>query len=601
MDGSCHKENCQGVEHYCEHPSHSPIYICDCREARIAHKGHSTVMIDLDYPIECLSKIQERFSAKQKEFVEKEKSIEALLESIRDSSKKLQGMIQKCENVRQGLINPETRLEVFKKYFNSFERRELSRNAKRILSPCLASPFYCESSKEGKLLFLLDENSFQNGRISPEMLRFLKNKDSFTELNLSNSRMGNSGMGYEGAKIIGDALIYSKLTTLNLGGNQIGPGGAKAIASALPHCQLTSLNLTCNEIFDEGARALASALPQCELSSLNLSKNKIGADGVKVVADGLCESQITFLDFSGNYVDSSLVSGFGGYNRINSLEAAKAIANFIACSSLTTLNLGHCDMQKEGVVIVAKALSNSRLTKLTLGNYQRALYSGFPNSVGPEVAIAIANALPQSQLIILNLEQTEIGDQGLKAIADALSQSQLTELYLECNGIGDEGAKAIANALPHSKLTTLRFSRKWEAGLFQSSSQTNSNRIGNEGATAIANALPQSQLTVLGLGCNKVGDEVAKAIANALPQSQLNHLELENSKSSFGSGLFGQPLSSSSVPDSGENRITDEGAKAIADALPQSQLTFLNLRGSSISHETQNTIKGAKLGISLIL
>ena len=592
MDGSCHKENCQGVEHYCEHPSHSPIYICDCREARIAHKGHSTVMIDLDYPIECLSKIQESFSVKQKEFVEKEKSIEALLESIRDSSKKLQGMIQKCENVRQGLMNPETRLEVFKKYFNSFERRELSRNAKRILSPCLASPFYCQSPKEGKLLFLLDENSFKNGRISPEMLRFLKNKDSFTELNLSNGRIG-----YEEAKIIGDVLIYSKLTTLNLGGSQIGPGGAKAIAGALPHCQLTSLNLTCNQIFDEGARALASALPQCELSSLNLSKNNIGADGVKVVADGLCESQITFLDFSGNYVDSSLVSGFGDYNRINSLEGAKAIANFIACSSLTTLNLGHCDMQEKGVVIVANALSNSRLTKLTLGNYKR----GFLNCIGPEVPIAIANALPQSQLIILNLEQTGIGDQGLKAIADALSQSQLTELYLECNRIGDEGAKAIANALPHSKLTTLRFSRKWEVGLFQSSSQPNSNRIGNEGATAIANALPQSQLTVLGLGCNQVGDEVAKAIANALPQSQLNHLELETSKSSSGSGLFGQPLSSSSVPDSGENRITDEGAKAIADALPQSQLTFLNLRGSSISHETQNIIKGAKPGISLIL
>lgn len=567
MDGSCHKENCQGVEHYCEHPSHSPVYICDCRETRIAHKGHSTVMIDLDYPIKCLSKIQEGFSAKQKEFVEREKSIEALLESIRESSKKLQGIIQKCENVRQGLMNPETRLEVFKKYFNSFERGELSRNAKRILSPCLASPFYCQSSREGRLLFLLDEDSVQNCKISPEMLRFLKNKDSFTELNLS-----NSGMRYEGARVIGDALIYSKLTTLNLVGNQIGAGGAKAIASALSHCQLTTLNVSYNQIGDEGARALASALPHCELTSLNLSDNDILADGVKVVADYLCESQITFLDLSGNYVGLRLVS----YNSIFG-----NIANSIACSLLTTLNLDHCGIEKEGIVAIANALPNSRLTKLTLG-YQRVFSSAIPNLIGAEGAIAIANALPQSQL---------------------------TELYLGCEKIGDEGAKAIADALPHSKLTTLRFSRKSGAGLF---SETNRNRIGNEGATAIANALPQSQLIVLSLGCNEVGDQGAKAIANALPQSQLKHLELETIPKREPGGLFGleqgsslfgsqQALSSSSVPNSGANRITDEGAKAIADALPQSQITYLYLKSDLISHETQDIIKGAKPGISLIL
>ena len=149
-----------------------------------------------------------------------------------------------------------------------------------------------------------------------------------------------------------------------------------------------------------------------------------------------------------------------------------------------------------------------------------------------EAAYAIRAALLKySTVTRIDLNDTEIGDEGAKAIAQAVKWNDvlthldlnnniigdeaqavkwndvLTHLDLNNNIIGDEGAKAIAEMLKDNGPLTKLF--------------LNNNQIGNEGAKAIAEALKENHaLTLLRLNNNLIRDEGAKAIAEAL---KVNH------------------------------------------------------------------------------
>ena len=114
----------------------------------------------------------------------------------------------------------------------------------------------------------------------------------------------------------------------------------------------------------------------------------------------------------------------------------------------------------------------------------------------------------------------------------------MTTLNLEYNKIGKEGAIALAAALPNSQVTTLDLeaqlhrqgggNRPCRCSLKLSSDNASSfgSNIGDEGASALAAALPNSQVTTLYLGVNKIGEDGAIALAAALPNSKVTTLEL---------------------------------------------------------------------------
>ena len=99
------------------------------------------------------------------------------------------------------------------------------------------------------------------------------------------------------------------------------------------------------------------------------------------------------------------------------------------------------------------------------------------NGIGPAGAIALARAIPGSNLEVLRLSNNEIGNAGTMALARAIPGSNLRVLDLSLNLIGDRGAKAIAGAIPDSNLEALDLI---------------DNRVGAAGEIALAEALKEN-------------------------------------------------------------------------------------------------------------
>ena len=110
-------------------------------------------------------------------------------------------------------------------------------------------------------------------------------------------------------------------------------------------------------------------------------------------------------------------------------------------------------------------------------------------------------------LHMLDLHESEVGDDGARALAEALRSATCTlhTLHLGSNGVGDEGARALAEAL-RSDTCTLH------------TLDLGDNGVGADGARALAEALRSETCTLhtLDLGSNGVGDDGARALAEAL-------------------------------------------------------------------------------------
>jgi hypothetical protein len=111
------------------------------------------------------------------------------------------------------------------------------------------------------------------------------------------------------------------------------------------------------------------------------------------------------------------------------------------------------------------------------------------------------------QLANLNLEFSNIDDDGAKAIADALKTNHSLKTLHLWGSIGDDGAKQIADALKvNHSLEALHLSN---------------NSICDDGAKQIADALRANHsLKTLNLSSNNIGNDGAKQIADAL---KVNH------------------------------------------------------------------------------
>ena len=170
-------------------------------------------------------------------------------------------------------------------------------------------------------------------------------------------------------------------------------------------------------------------------------------------------------------------------------------------------------------------------------------------------AKVLLEKIPSMDITLLELNHSNIGDEGTKTLALMLPYSQITVLYMAANQMGDEGAKALANALPHSQITSFG---------------VGSNLMGDEGAKAVAFVLPHSKITWMDMSSNNIKDEGAKAVALALPHSLITALGM------------------------GYNKIRNEGANALALMLPQSKITWLSVAGNQIGSEGSEALERAR-------
>ena len=271
MDHLCENSQCQGIENYCNDPSHSLAYFCDCRQARKEHDGHSVRMVDLESFTDCISRIQKDCVEKKQEFTLKaNECIEKILETLSECNSKLEEVIQECKKAKQTLNSPQTRLRALEEYIDIKSPEETLR---RILEPRVdKAGFYMKIQIEMALL----SKGIERPVVSEEIQEFLRYPGSVTSVKVATEVE---------FRVLVSVLRYSNISTLDLRGNEIGDQGAKTLASALPASQLTTLRLGWNGIGVEGAKALASALPGSQLTTLILGENEIGDQGAKALEE----------------------------------------------------------------------------------------------------------------------------------------------------------------------------------------------------------------------------------------------------------------------------------------------------------------------------
>ena len=128
-------------------------------------------------------------------------------------------------------------------------------------------------------------------------------------------------------------------------------------------------------------------------------------------------------------------------------------------------------------------------------------YLNLQSQIGGANNASEINKLKKINLTTQNLQQNNIGDEGIKELTEALkTNTTLTTLNLQQKNIGDEDIKALAEALKtNTTLTTLNLQQ---------------NNIGDEGIEALAEALKTNKtLKTLNLQQNNIGDEGVKKLA----------------------------------------------------------------------------------------
>ena len=170
---------------------------------------------------------------------------------------------------------------------------------------------------------------------------------------------------------------------------------------------------------------------------------------------------------------------------------AICISEVLGQCLLQVLDISDNNIGDDGITAIAGALGNSRINELLAGRC----------SITQAGARSLAKGLEikgrYSQLILLDISDNDIGDDGIIAITAALSNIQIIELYVNGCGITLPGARSLAAGLLDGSSTTLRIKEKYLVKYSLQVLDISNNDIGDEGITAIAKVLTNSQVRKL--------------------------------------------------------------------------------------------------------
>ncbi|MFJ2951352.1 gala protein [Streptomyces sp. NPDC087226] len=247
--------------------------------------------------------------------------------------------------------------------------------------------------------------------------------------------------------------------------------------------------------------------------------------------------------------------------------------------------LGTNAIGDEGASTVARALAD--------GHGLHTLYLGC-NRIGPDGAGALADALSADDTVrALWLKRNPVGDDGASALAVMLRRNTaLRTLDLVNTGVTTDGLRALLDALtgrprPVERLFLGGNGLTAEAGLLAALIRDAgvrelylpANHLGDEGAAVLAAAAADAGGPVrLGLGGNGIGPAGARALADALGAIEVLDL--------------GRPMSERSLG-APANATGDEGAHALAAALPGSPLRRLELCHTGLTGRGAKTLLAA--------
>ncbi|XP_072892145.1 NACHT, LRR and PYD domains-containing protein 3-like [Hemitrygon akajei] len=248
------------------------------------------------------------------------------------------------------------------------------------------------------------------------------------------------GLTDSGAEDLGSALSTNpSLTELNLSDNKLGDSGVKLVSAALrnPECKIQKLVLARVGLTDSGAEDLASALStNPSLTELDLSGNKLGDSGVKLVSAALRDPECKIQKL--------------GLNNVGLTDSgAEDLASALSTNpSLTDLNLSDNKLGDSGVKLVSAALRNPecKIQKLGLDNV------GLTDSGADDFASALST---NPSLTELNLASNSLTDGSVPALRRLiLTLPSLKLIGLDWNRFSWTGRKELRSLEePRSGLT----------------------------------------------------------------------------------------------------------------------------------------------------
>jgi len=268
----------------------------------------------------------------------------------------------------------------------------------------------------------------------------------------------------DGANCLAWLLVsVQSLKTLSLNRNALQDKGANILSGGIARSCLQKIGITYNNITKETAAvALAQAIMDCTtLLDVDLSGNQIVGEALehlgKAVAESFLES-LTLKDMgcSEDHIDWFLDGGAADSQRLQALcLSSNPICDlglrFISeCMTigLVDLSLSTCSITHESHQTLVNLLSLSpNLTSLDLSHNQLG-----PSAMRDTVDWMEANE-DQHSLRYLNLNATELGDEGFEALVPILRS--IDELHCQDNNISSAGIRAVVNGQMLIQLSVL--------------------------------------------------------------------------------------------------------------------------------------------------
>jgi hypothetical protein len=261
-------------------------------------------------------------------------------------------------------------------------------------------------------------------------------------------------------------------------------------------------------------------------------------------------------------------------SRLERLE--KKVENSLKeqCVSLRGESLTDSDLIDAVLPILAESDESSKWTTLDLC-WNNLTYIGIRELTKVLAKLARKRGNSSVGLQNLHLDCNNLGDVGLKELClDGGIANSLQVLTLGFNSISDLGAKELGKILPQSKLKVLSL---------------DCNAIADAGMQELGKGLATSSLEVLSLSYNRFTDEGLKGISAALPKCTSLHELYLSSNCITNSGLtsLSQTIQSGSSHlqklELCGNNFSDDGAKALVEAVKHSDLDSVDLSGNTFS------------------
>lgn len=295
--------------------------------------------------------------------------------------------------------------------------RDLDLGGNKITDPLFSFLMYCLPETKIMRLNLSHNNIRMASQETTEHFQCGIARSKLRQLDLSDNCIGDTV-----AFALAEALPFSKIQKLDISFCRIKEEGIERLASALSSSQIKELDLSTNSVGSKGLIALSNVLPSCLIEKLDLAydQGKFDLTSLEHFKRGILQSKVQDLSF--------------GFNNIG-IDGVKIIAEILENGCLETLNL-RCDRSigSEGAVILAEALKHSVLKKLYFDS----------NNIQDKGCIAIAAALPFSEIEWLDLGLNGISDASLKTLIEAM-KPPLKYIRLGNNSISSQGKEELVH------------------------------------------------------------------------------------------------------------------------------------------------------------